>query len=44
VSRGIRQRRGMNFIGNSYMDWQEKGKGILWGKGKRGTGMKGLRG
>ena len=36
MSRGIRQRRGMNFIGNSYMDWQEKGKGILWGKGKRG--------
>jgi len=29
VSRGIRQRRGMNFIGNSYMDWQEKGKGIF---------------
>jgi hypothetical protein len=29
VSRGIRQRRGMNFIGDSYMDWQEKGKGIF---------------
>jgi hypothetical protein len=38
VSRGIRQRRGINFIGNSYMDWQEKGKGILWGRAK---GVKG---
>ena len=29
MSRGIRQRRGINFIGNSYMGWQEKGKGIF---------------
>jgi hypothetical protein len=26
----MRQRRGMNFMGNSYMDWKEKGKGFLW--------------
>jgi spore maturation protein CgeB len=36
VSRGIRQRRGMNFIGNSYMDWQEKGKEFLSRKGRKG--------
>jgi hypothetical protein len=28
---GMRQRRGMNFMGNSYMGWKEKGKGFLWG-------------
>jgi hypothetical protein len=27
----MRQRRGMNFMGTSYMDWEEKGKGFLWG-------------
>jgi hypothetical protein len=27
----MRQRRGMNFMGNSYMGWKEKGKGFLWG-------------
>jgi hypothetical protein len=32
VRRGIRQRRGMNFMANSYMDWKEKGKGFLWGQ------------
>jgi hypothetical protein len=26
----MRQRRGMNFMGNSYMGWEEKGKGFLW--------------
>ena len=26
---GIKKRRGINFIGNSYMGWQEKGKGIF---------------
>jgi len=31
VRRGTRQRRGMNFMGNSYMDWKEKGKGFLCG-------------
>ena len=25
----MRQMRGMNFMGNSYMDWEEKGKGFL---------------
>jgi hypothetical protein len=30
VRRGMRQRRGMNFMGNSYMGWEEKGKGFLW--------------
>jgi hypothetical protein len=32
VRRGMRQRSGMNFMGNSYMDWEEKGKGFLWGE------------
>jgi hypothetical protein len=41
VSRGIRQRRGINFIGNTYMGSQEKGKGILSGRAK---GVRGLRG
>jgi hypothetical protein len=30
VRRGMRQRRGVNFMGNSYMSWREKGKGFLW--------------
>jgi hypothetical protein len=30
---GMRQRRGMNFMGNSYMGWKKKGKGFLWGRG-----------
>jgi hypothetical protein len=30
---GMRQRRGMNFMGNSYMDWKEKGKGFFKGRG-----------
>jgi len=34
--RGIRQRRGVNFMGNSYMGWRKKGKGFLMGEGKRG--------
>jgi hypothetical protein len=29
----MRQRRGMNFMGNSYMDWKEKGKGFFMGRG-----------
>jgi hypothetical protein len=33
VRRGMRQRRGMNFMGNSYMDWKEKGKGFFKGRG-----------
>jgi hypothetical protein len=33
VRRGTRQRRGMNFMGNSYMDWKEKGKGFFKGRG-----------
>ena len=33
----MRQRRGMNFMGNIYMDWKEKGKGFLWGQ-VQGTG------
>ena len=45
MSRGIRQRRGVNFIRDSYMDWQEKGKGIsLTRRGLRDEGVKGLRG
>jgi hypothetical protein len=28
----MRQRRGMNFMRHSYMDWKEKGKGFLWGQ------------
>jgi hypothetical protein len=44
VSRGIRQRRGMNFMGNSYMDWEEKGKGFLWGGEGAGSRWKGTRG
>jgi hypothetical protein len=38
----MRQRRGMNFMGNSYMDWRKKGKGFFrlsghadWGYGFR---------
>jgi hypothetical protein len=34
----MRQSRGMNFMGNSYMDWKEKGKGFLWGGGGQGAG------
>jgi hypothetical protein len=33
VRRGMRQRRGMNFMGISYMGWKKKGKGFLWGRG-----------
>ncbi len=29
----MRQRRGVNFMGNSYMDWEEKGKGFFKGRG-----------
>jgi hypothetical protein len=29
----MRQRRGMNFMGNSYMDWRKKGKGFFKGRG-----------
>jgi len=32
----MRQRRGMNFMGNSYMDWRKKGKGFLSRKGAGG--------
>jgi len=31
----MRQRRGVNFMGNSYMDWKEKGKGFFKGTGAR---------
>jgi hypothetical protein len=31
----MRQRRGMNFMGNSYMGWKEKGKGFFMGTGAR---------
>ena len=30
----MRQRRGMNFMGYSYMDWKEKGKGFFSRKGR----------
>jgi len=36
VRRGMRQRRGMNFMGISYMSWRKKGKGFL--RGGRGAG------
>ena len=36
----MRQRRGMNFIGNSYMDWEEKGKGFF-SRSAEGTGERG---
>jgi hypothetical protein len=29
----MRQRMGMNFMANSYMDWKEKGKGFFKGRG-----------
>jgi hypothetical protein len=32
----MRQRRGMNFMGISYMGWKKKGKGFL--RGGRGAG------
>ncbi len=32
----MRQRRGMNFMGNSYMGWEEKGKGFFSRKGRKG--------
>jgi len=32
----MRQRRGMNFMGNSYMDWEEKGKEFFSRKGRKG--------
>ena len=32
----MRQRRGMNFMGNSYMGWKKKGKGFLSRKGRKG--------
>jgi hypothetical protein len=38
VRRGMRQRRGMNFRGNSYMDWKEKGKGFFRLSGEGGWG------
>jgi len=44
VRRGIRQRRGMNFMGNSYMGWRKKGKRFLWGGEGAGSRWKGTRG
>jgi hypothetical protein len=38
VRRGIRQRRGMNFMGISYMGWEKKGKGFL--RGREGAGVR----
>jgi hypothetical protein len=29
----MRQRRGMNFMGISYMGWRKKGKGFFKGRG-----------
>jgi hypothetical protein len=34
---GIKQRRGVNFMGNSYMGWRKKGKGFLSRKGAGGS-------
>jgi hypothetical protein len=39
----MRQRRGVNFMGNIYMDWEEKGKGFFKGRGLRDEGIRGLR-
>jgi hypothetical protein len=35
---GIKQRRGVNFMGNSYMGWNKKGKGFLMGTEGKGQG------
>ena len=39
----MRHRREVNFMGNSYMDWKEKGKGFLWGGEGAGSRWKGTR-
>ena len=39
----MRQRRGMNFMGISYMGWRKKGKGFFMGEGLRDEGIRGLR-
>ena len=33
----MRQRRGMKFMGNSYMDWRKKGKGFFHAKVAKGA-------
>jgi len=38
----MRQRRGMNFMGNSYMGWRKKGKGFFIGEGLRDEGIRGV--
>jgi hypothetical protein len=40
VRRGMRQRRGVNFMGNSYMGWRKKGKGFLRGGREQVEGAK----
>ena len=35
----MRQRRGMNFMGNSYMAWKKKGKGFF-SRSAEGTGAR----